>query len=197
MLFKGKPTEKRGLTHCGYICKMTNYFELYNLPVSFSPDKEQVRKRYYELSRLYHPDRFVQASEQEQTDALRMSAANNEAYKTFNNADATMAYVLKLNGLLEEEEKYNLPPGFLMDMMDLNEAVSEYEMEPDNKQYKEIAMNMVASQFKDWDKHVAPIIDEFSKSGDNKDLLLKLKDYYFRKKYLLRIQERINTFATH
>lgn len=173
---------------------MVNYFELYGLPLSFSPDKAAVKKKYYELSRQYHPDRYAQAADAERQEALRMAALNNDAFKTLNDADATMAYILKLNGVLEDEEKYNLPPAFLMEMMDLNEAVSDYEMQPDENGRQQI-MKLTEEQFADWEAQAMPLMEQYEGSP-NHDILLKIKDYFFRKKYLLRIRERIDTFAS-
>src|SRR5687768_2271342 len=99
---------------------MVNYFELYGIPESFNPDAATVKKKYYELSRQYHPDRFAQTDDSTRAEALRMAALNNDAYKTLNSTDTTMSYILKQHQLLEDEEKYNLPPNFLMEMMDLN-----------------------------------------------------------------------------
>ena len=93
---------------------MVNYFELYGLQVSFSPDKALAKKKFYELSRQFHPDRFTQGGSEAMDEALRMSAMINQAYKIFMDEDATMNYVLKYHGVLEDEEKYNLPPNFLI-----------------------------------------------------------------------------------
>jgi len=175
---------------------MVNYFELYDIPVSFAPDAAVVKKKFYELSRKYHPDRYTLAGADEQAEALRMAALNNDAYKTLQSTDATMAYILKINELLEDEEKYNLPPDFLMEMMDLNESISEYEMDPENETYKNDAHNMMNAQMEAWTADVAPLLQQYEAGNTSKELLLQVKDYYFRKKYLLRILERINTFAT-
>jgi molecular chaperone HscB len=174
---------------------MTNYFELYGLPVSFHPDQEAVKKKFYELSRLYHPDRFAQGEPGEITKALSMSALTNEAYKTFKSEDATMKYVLKLHEVLEDEEKYNLPPNFLMEMMELNEAVSEYELEPDNEELKQTAVTTFNDLMDLWRQEITPLLNKFEAGDHSKGLLSEIKDYYFRKKYLLRIQERIAKFA--
>lgn len=174
---------------------MTNYFELYGLPISFRPDAATVKNKFYELSRLYHPDRFAQAESTKQIEALRMAAANNEAYKILNNPYTTMGYILRINDMLEDEEKYNLPPDFLMEMMEINEAVSEYELEPDNMDMREEAIKSLETEFEYWDKEVGGLIDRFEKGERDKALLSDIKDYYFRKKYLLRIKERIATFA--
>lgn len=175
---------------------MVNYFELYGIQPTFNPDPTVVKSKYYELSRLYHPDRVTMADEHERAEALRMAALNNDVYKTLNNADATMAYILKLHELLEEEEKYSLPPAFLMEMMELNETVSEYEMEPENENLRTHALNTINEQVKQWIGDVTPLTDSYNTGNHSKELLLKIKDYYFRKKYLLRIQQRINTFAS-
>lgn len=175
---------------------MVNYFELYELPVSFSPDATAVKKKFYALSRKYHPDHYTMAADEERAEVLRIAALNNDAYKVLQNADATMAYILKMNELLEDEEKYSLPPNFLMEMMDLNESISEYEMNPENETYKNDAHNMLNAQLDAWKADVGPLLEQFEKGNTSKEILLQIKDYYFRKKYLLRILERINTFAT-
>lgn len=174
---------------------MDNYFELYQLPVSFHPDAAKVKARFYELSRQYHPDRFTQAGNTQMLEALTMAALNNKAYKTLSNADATMAYVLKMHDVLKDEEKYNLPPAFLMEMMDINEAVTEYEELPTNTTLREQLESTLAEQFADWKAAADKLTMTYNNDTPNHAELLQIKDMYFRKKYLLRIQERINKFA--
>ena len=174
---------------------MTNYFTLYHLPVTFRPAAAEIKSKFYELSRQYHPDRFAQAGGAELAEALRMAAINNEAYKTLRDCDATMAYILKLNGLLEDEEKYALPPAFLMEMMEINEAISEYEAEPANEDARQMAVNALNEQLELWDDATELLVQRFEAGEKDKELLLQIKDQYFRKKYLLRIKERIDRFA--
>jgi molecular chaperone HscB len=174
---------------------MGNYFELYHMPVTFHPDQVEVKSKFYELSRLYHPDRFAQSGAEELAQALHTSAMNNQAYKTFKNPDATMAYILKINNLLEDEEKYSLPSEFLMEMMDINEAVSDYEMDPQNEDACQMAVNSLNEQLELWDDATNMLVDSFEKGDKSNTLLLQIKDQYFRKKYLLRIKERIDRFA--
>src|ERR671920_1646024 len=96
------------------------YFELYNIPVSLKPDRQLVKQKFYELSRKYHPDFFANAGHEEQADVLEKSSMVNKAFKILQNDDATIKYVLQQKGLLEEEEKHQLPPDFLMEMLELN-----------------------------------------------------------------------------
>lgn len=174
---------------------MDNYFELYQLPLSFHPDSAAVKAKFYELSRLYHPDRFAQASDADRAESLRMASINNQAYKILNNPDATMSYILKLHGLLEDEEKYNLPPAFLMEMMDLNELLSEYEADPSNESLEQQTTDNLKTLLDRWEQEVSLLTAKFDAGKQNKELFLQIKDYYFRKKYLLRIQQRIDKFA--
>ena len=101
-----------------------NYFELFGIPVSLTIDKSKLAKKYFELQKKYHPDFFTQNNEAEQDEALEKSSAINKALKVFQNKDSTIKYVLQLKGLLEEEEKYQLRPDFLMEVMELNEQLS-------------------------------------------------------------------------
>ena len=173
---------------------MTNYFELYDLPLSFYPDADWVKKKYYELSRKYHPDRAQQdGSAANTTEVLQMSATINEAFKVFKNSDATMAYILKLKGLLADEAHYALPPSFLMEMMDLNELISE--LEPGNETMLQQATATMQQHLNQWETAIKQLTDQYKEDLHDTYLLLKIKDYYFRKKYLLRIKERIDKFA--
>ena len=106
-----------------------NYFELFEIPVSIKIDKSTLAQKYFDIQKKYHPDFFAQGTEAEQADALEQSSAANKALKIFKNEDETIKYVLQLKGLLEEEEKYQLPPEFLMEMMELNEELSENRSE--------------------------------------------------------------------
>ena len=59
-----------------------NYFELFEMPVSFKPDKSILARKYFELQKKYHPDFFAQATETEQAEALEISSMRNKALKT-------------------------------------------------------------------------------------------------------------------
>jgi len=163
-----------------------NYFELYNIPVSFLPDQQQLKQKFYELSRKYHPDFYTQENEFEQSEALEKSSQVNKAYKVFQNKDETIKYVLQLKGLLEEEEKYQLPPDFLMEMMDLNEQLTDAKMEEDPSAIAALK-KAIENQEKEIYAPVKAIIENYEEGKTTIEQLLKVKEYYFKKKYLNRI----------
>lgn len=162
----------------GYICCM-NYFELFEMPVTLEIDPGKLAKKYFELQKKYHPDFYTQASEYEQEEALEISSQLNKALKVFKDRDETIKYVLQLKGLLEEEEKYQLPPDFLMEMMELNEELSDE------------SAARIASIEKELYSEIASIIENYNDERINEPELQKLKAYYYKKKYLKRILDRL------
>jgi molecular chaperone HscB len=156
-----------------------NHFELFDIPVSLKVDKNILAKKYFELQKKYHPDFFIQATDEEQADALEKSSQINKALKILKNEDETIKYVLQLKELLAEDEKYQLPPAFLMEVMELNEELSDKSTQLVNSLETEIY------------EPVKAIIDNFSAATSSLDLL-KVKEYYYKKKYLQRILDRID-----
>jgi len=156
-----------------------NYFELYELPVTLRPDQQLVKQKFYELSRRYHPDLFGNATAEEQETILERSSAVNKAFKVFGNADETIKYVLQLKGLLEEEEKFALPPDFLMEMMELNEAALEEDRAAIENRVNAL-QNEIYAPVKD-------IVEDYQEGVTTPEALLQVKEYYFKKKYLNRI----------
>jgi molecular chaperone HscB len=156
-----------------------NHFELFDIPVSLKVDKNILAKKYFELQKKYHPDFFIQATDEEQADALEKSSQINKALKILKTEDETIKYVLQLKELLAEDEKYQLPPAFLMEVMELNEELSDKSAQMVNSLETEIY------------EPVKAIIDNFSAATSTQDLL-KVKEYYYKKKYLQRILDRID-----
>ena len=160
-----------------------NYFELYNIPISLHPDAKVVKEKFYALSRKYHPDFNSQGSEEEQANALEKSAMVNMAYKVFQHPDETIKYVLQLKGLLEEEEKYQLSPDFLMEVLDLNEQALDVSEQADIDRLT----NTIANFQKEIYEPVEAVITNYKEGITTEKELLQVKEYYYRKKYLDRI----------
>jgi molecular chaperone HscB len=163
-----------------------NYFELYQMPVSLLPDQQLVKQKFYELSRKYHPDFFTREHENDQAEALEVSSEVNRAFKVFSDNDETIKYVLQSKGLLEEEEKYNLPSAFLMEMMELNEQLMEAKMENDAESLRKVKTSIASIEEQIY-KPVQSVIEGYDEEVTTTAELLQVKDYYYKKKYLKRI----------
>jgi molecular chaperone HscB len=172
---------------------MVDYFEFYGLPVSFNPDTALVKQKFYEFSRKYHPDFYINESEEKQAEVLEMSTVNNKAYQVLSDPEKRLPYILALKGQLAEGEQYVLPQDFLMDMMDINEALMDLQMEPDAEKLAAVKIDVSAIE-----QGIKTEIDALTGSFENKSeaeqaiFLGAIKDLYYRSKYLLRIEESID-----
>lgn len=170
-----------------------NYFEFYGLSESFEPDAAQLKKKFYELSKKYHPDFYASESEEKQEEVLQLSTLNNKAFQVLSNPAKRTEYILREHQLLADGDKYPLAPDFLMEMMELNEQVMDAE---DLAAINQIKVSVKeASAILDVEE-LQQTKDFSNKSIEEQDVALKkILDIYYRRKYLLRIQESLNTFA--
>ncbi len=173
-----------------------DYFEFYDLPVLFHVNEGDVKKKFYELSKKYHPDFFANESEEKQQEILELSTLNNKAFQVLSNPLKRIEYILSLNYLMAEGDKYSLPQDFLMEMMDVNEALMEQEFEPDAG-----ALENINTQVDEIEKSLFDELKQYTDAfdhepeGKHESTLLKIKDIWYRQKYLLRIRESLNRFA--
>ncbi|MEO7922216.1 MAG: Fe-S protein assembly co-chaperone HscB [Chitinophagaceae bacterium] len=163
------------------------YFELFDIPVQLEVDTAPLTGKFFELSRKYHPDYFANDNEIVQLEALEKSALLNKAWKTFQHPDATIKYVLKEKGLLEEEEKYELPPGFLMEVLELNELLMDGDA-TDIKNIQSSIFNLQSTIY----APVKEIVESYQEGITTEKELLQVKEYYYKKKYLDRINRELS-----
>jgi molecular chaperone HscB len=166
-----------------------NYFEIFGLPIHLKVDKAELPKKFFELSRKFHPDFYANATPSEQQRALEITANLNKAFKTFQNSDDTIKYALQLKGLLEEEEKYQLQPDFLMEVLEINEKLMDAEDDPELKLNLQSAISNLQSEIY---APVKNIIEDYQDGVTTEKELLQVKEYYYKKKYLHRIQHQLN-----
>ena len=108
------------------------HFELFELPVSFDVDLSQLNQRYRELQRVVHPDKFVNASDRERLLSVEKAALINEAYQILKTPQRRARYMLELQGISFDDEKdIALDPAFLMEQIELREALSELSQATD------------------------------------------------------------------
>lgn len=157
-----------------------NYFELFGIPRSLSVDTKKINGKYLSLQKKYHPDFFSQADELEKAHALERSALVNLAWTTFQSKDETVRYVLELEGLLEDEGKFRLPPDFLSAVMDLN------EMKMDGMETEAIRAKVLELQ-EATEKKLEHLWVKSSDEEYSREDLQQVKEWYYKKKYLDRL----------
>lgn len=162
------------------------YFELFGIPVQLRVDTRSLSARFFALNREFHPDFHAQADEEKRNEVLEKSALLNRAWKTFQQPDDTIKYVLQLKGLLEEEEKHALPPDFLMEVMEINEAL----MEPEEDTREKLEKRMTELNTEIYEP-VKDIVENYQEATTPPEALLQVKDWYYKKKYLERIRRQL------
>jgi molecular chaperone HscB len=172
-----------------------NYFEFYNIPLSFSLDESILRRSYLQNSKKYHPDFHTLSDSAQQDEMLELSTFNNEAFKTLNDPDRRIRYVLELKGLLGDERQLPpLPPDFLMDMMDINESIMELEFDFDATRYQQ-ALSAVEKMEQKLETDIAPVLEQWTDASEKQGELENVREFYLKKRYLLRIRENLSKFA--
>ncbi|MGB7932611.1 MAG: Fe-S protein assembly co-chaperone HscB [Gammaproteobacteria bacterium] len=102
----------------------SSYFQLFGLPRTFVIDAAQLDSRYRELQRIVHPDRYVNASDQERRLAMQQATRINEGYQTLKDPLKRGRYLLELGGFVFGDQHHTTrDPEFLMRQMELREAL--------------------------------------------------------------------------
>jgi len=98
------------------------YYEALGLEPKLALDSEDLKKRFYAQSRLWHPDRFGRASASERQESLDMTALLNDGFRTLKEPVARAEYFLESNGIPPSK---NPPPELLEEVFELNMALEE------------------------------------------------------------------------
>jgi molecular chaperone HscB len=103
------------------VAQGTDYFAFLGLPKKLRMDEAALEKLFYALSRQFHPDYFMNASDAERQASMERSSLLNDAYRTLREPIQRAKYLLALEGYKEAEKKS--PPA------DLLEEVFEWNMQ--------------------------------------------------------------------
>ncbi len=102
------------------------HFKLFGLPVSFELDLQDLSQRYRDLQSAVHPDKFATASDNERRLSVEKAATINDAYQVLKSPQKRARYMLELQSVSFDDEKdMALDPAFLMEQIELREALGE------------------------------------------------------------------------
>ncbi len=108
-----------------------NYFELFGLSARFELDPQLLAERHRELQRTFHPDKFANASPLERRLAVQRAAEINQALHTLKDPIERARYLLTLHGIDMEGETPQVDQTFLLEQMELREALAEIREQAD------------------------------------------------------------------
>lgn len=174
---------------------MSDYFSVFELPRKLQVDLEALQRRFYELSRLHHPDFHRMAGEERQAEALAASALINRAYRALRDSLARVEYLIALEEGREAKEgaavKAKAPRDLLEEMLEVQEVLEEAKtsglddaarsrlsQERQRLIDRRTAMEAeIIARFPDWDAAVAA-------GGERAPLLERFKEQLATRAYL-------------
>ena len=110
----------------------SNFFELFDLPVSYDVDLLQLQKRYMELQKQVHPDKFANGSDQEKRQSMQQTSWINEAQTTLKDPVLRASYLLKLKGMdFSLENETTMDAAFLMSQLEMREKMEHVKQQDD------------------------------------------------------------------
>ena len=159
----------------------SNFFALFDLPVSFDLDLNALADRYRQAQRAVHPDNFVNASEAERRFSVQMAARVNEGYRTLKDPLARARHMLEVMGIELNDMDTAFDGDFLMQQMDLRERLAKVKasVEP-HQQLQTIVQDINA-----FAKSLSEEMAKFLQAVDNESLqqarIITRKLQFFRR----------------
>jgi len=103
-----------------------NYYDFFELDRTLHLDTDALQKRFYELSRQWHPDRFSRKSSSEQAQALEATSILNDGYRVLRDPVKRAEYLLTEEGFpIGEQRSKDVPPELLEEVFELNMMLEE------------------------------------------------------------------------
>jgi molecular chaperone HscB len=170
--------------------KAMNFFEYYDLSMSFHVDEAELRKAFHQKSKMHHPDLYL-GNDEKYNQALEESGKNNRAYQALKSFHGRVKYILDSKGLLEDKQE--LPPMFLMEMMEFNEGLMDAQMS--GQVEKLTSLKEEFDQLKTGlEAELNKVTEEWDQEPSS-EKLESVKSLYLKQKYLNRIQESFQKMA--
>ncbi len=169
---------------------MTDYFSFFGLRPSPTLDQATLKKSFYANSKRFHPDFHTLETEAAQQEVLENSTLNNQGYQILADEDLRLKHLLELRGALGAEGTNRVPQDFLMEIMEVNEALMELEFE-DDPIVREKVSGLIDQLDAELRETVARTLEQYDDSTVSDAEVEALTDYYLKRRYLLRLREKI------
>jgi len=176
-----------------------DYFSLFGLPRKLWVEMSALEKKFLELSWKLHPDKFVNASPEEQETSLKGSSQLNDAYRVLRDPVARVEYLLEIEGMRKEgEHKQQAPPELLEEVFELNESLDELReakasgsdlgalksrLESEEKNFQE-KLGEVDAQLQEAARHWDAALDAKASDSDRKAIMVRLNELLNRRSYI-------------
>ncbi len=112
---------------CGALQKPpAGFYRFFGIEERLSLDLADLQKRFYDLSRKLHPDRYGRKPPAEQKYSVEATSILNDGYRILRDPVKRAEYVLKQHGFdIGEQRSRDVPPELLEEVFELNMALEE------------------------------------------------------------------------
>ena len=158
-----------------------DHFTRFGLDRDFRLDGEALDRRYFQLQRQLHPDRFATRGQRERLLSQQQAITLNDAYETLKDPLRRADYLVHLlgAGVLPQGCDAVNDPVILMEAMELREALHEAEM---SHEVERIARRTLAD--------IDDCVDELADTFDKGDLPVACR-LTTRLKYLMKLKDEV------
>jgi molecular chaperone HscB len=100
------------------------YFELFGMNPVFGIDSSRLHAEQQRLQSIFHPDRYVNASDRDKRVSGQVASWVNQAYETLQDPVKRSRYLLEINGVdIPDDSTTTSDTEFLMEQIELREQV--------------------------------------------------------------------------
>jgi molecular chaperone HscB len=100
-----------------------NPFEVFGLPLAYTLDTAELKRRLLRFTRLVHPDFFATAGEEQRVRAEQASANLNAAHELLASDASRADWIVRRFGGPDESAERSMPKEFLMEVLEWNETL--------------------------------------------------------------------------
>lgn len=144
---------------------MPSFFDILGVPERFDLDLADLEKRYKNLSRKWHPDKWARATPPERRRALEMTTALNDAYRALRDPVRRAEALLVAHGIKTLGEEAKADPELLELVMEARERLAEARAAGDWAALEQMAAEARARR----EATLTAVRDNFARWGETRD----------------------------
>lgn len=169
-----------------------SYFKLFGLSEQFALDTSTLATAFRELQAKYHPDRFINADDQERRVALQSTGFINEANEALKSPRLRARYLLTLKGVEFDDEIDTTSDGmFLMQQMEMREALEDAQSASDDPDAVLDAVEKIGKEVRALSQTLQ---DDFENNYNAEDFVAA-KQAVLKMKFFERLSNEVKTLT--
>jgi len=181
-----RPTGELFCTGCGTLQRPpAEYYQFFGLEERLSLDPDDLQRRFYDLSRKLHPDRYGRKPATERQCSEEATSILNDGYRTLRDPVKRAEYVLKQHGFdIGEQRSKNVPPELLEEVFELNMTLEEMRGGDDSvRPQLEQARQRFTAMLQDLDRDLHQQFARYDESRDEA-VLSGIRGILNRRRYI-------------